>query len=54
MRYVRLQGGLAHEQGRGDVKAQTEQVLKNLSAVLAAAGTSMDRAVKATVFLKKR
>jgi 2-iminobutanoate/2-iminopropanoate deaminase len=36
----------------GDIKVQTEQVLKNLSAVLAAAGTSMDRAVKATVFLK--
>jgi 2-iminobutanoate/2-iminopropanoate deaminase len=36
----------------GDVKVQTERVLKNLSAVLAAAGTSMDRAVKVTVFLK--
>jgi len=36
----------------GDVKAQTERTLKNLSAVLAAAGTSMDRAVKVTVFLK--
>ncbi len=36
----------------GDVKAQTERVLKNLSAVLAAAGTSLDRAVKVTVFLK--
>jgi 2-iminobutanoate/2-iminopropanoate deaminase len=36
----------------GDIKVQTERVLKNLSAVLAAAGTSMDRAVKATVFLK--
>ena len=36
----------------GDIKAQTERVLKNLSAVLAAAGTSMDRAVKVTVFLK--
>jgi 2-iminobutanoate/2-iminopropanoate deaminase len=36
----------------GDVKAQTERVLKNLSAILAAAGTSMDRAVKTTVFLK--
>ena len=36
----------------GDVKAQTERVLKNLSAVLAAAGTSMDRVVKTTVFLK--
>jgi 2-iminobutanoate/2-iminopropanoate deaminase len=36
----------------GDVKAQTERVLKNLSAVLAAAGSSMDRVVKTTVFLK--
>jgi 2-iminobutanoate/2-iminopropanoate deaminase len=36
----------------GDVKAQTERVLKNLSAVLAAAGSSLDRAVKVTVFLK--
>ncbi len=36
----------------GDIKAQTERVLKNLSAVLEAAGTSMDRAVKTTVFLR--
>jgi len=36
----------------GDVKAQTDRVLKNLSAVLAAAGTSLDKAVKTTVFLK--
>ena len=36
----------------GDVKAQTERALKNLAAVLAAAGTSLDRAVKTTVFLK--
>jgi 2-iminobutanoate/2-iminopropanoate deaminase len=36
----------------GDVKAQTERTLKNLSAVLTAAGSSMDRAVKVTVFLK--
>jgi 2-iminobutanoate/2-iminopropanoate deaminase len=36
----------------GDVKAQTERVLKNLSLVLAGAGTSLDRAVKVTVFLK--
>ena len=36
----------------GDIKAQTARVLKNISAVLAAAGTSMDRAVKVTVFLK--
>lgn len=37
---------------QGDVKAQTEQVLKNLSAVLTQAGTSLDNAVKATVYLK--
>jgi 2-iminobutanoate/2-iminopropanoate deaminase len=36
----------------GDIKAQTERVLKNLSAVLAGAGSGMDRAVKVTVFLK--
>jgi 2-iminobutanoate/2-iminopropanoate deaminase len=36
----------------GDVKAQTERVLKNLSVVLAAAGSNMDRVVKTTVFLK--
>jgi 2-iminobutanoate/2-iminopropanoate deaminase len=36
----------------GDIKAQTERILTNLSAVLAAAGSSLDRAVKTTVFLK--
>src|SRR5204863_8753006 len=36
----------------GDVRAQTDRVLKNLSNVLAAAGSSLDRAVKTTVFLK--
>lgn len=35
----------------GDVKAQTRRVLENLRAVLAAAGSSLDRAVKATVYL---
>ena len=35
----------------GDVKAQTEQVLKNLAAVLDAAGTSFRNVVKTTVFL---
>jgi 2-iminobutanoate/2-iminopropanoate deaminase len=34
-----------------DVAEQTEQVLKNLSAVLDAAGTSLDGVVKTTVFL---
>jgi 2-iminobutanoate/2-iminopropanoate deaminase len=36
----------------GGVAAQTERVLKNLAAVLTAAGTSMERVVKTTVFLK--
>jgi len=36
----------------GDVKVQTERVVKNLSIVLAAAGSSLDKAVKVTVFLK--
>ena len=37
---------------QGDVAAQTERVLKNLSAILGAAGTSLERVVKTTVFLK--
>ncbi|MFO0645284.1 MAG: RidA family protein [Polyangiales bacterium] len=36
----------------GDVRAQTERVMKNLAAVLAAAGASFDRVVKTTIFLK--
>lgn len=36
----------------GDIARQTERVLENLKAVLAAAGSSLDRAVKTTVFLK--
>ena len=35
----------------GDVEAQAERVLGNLAAVLAAAGSSLARVVKATVFL---
>lgn len=34
-----------------DVAEQTEQVLKNLSAVLEAAGTDLNKVVKTTVFL---
>lgn len=36
----------------GDVKAQTHQVFKNLQAVLAEAGASLETVVKATVFIK--
>lgn len=35
----------------GDIRAQTERVLKNLEAVLAAAGSSLAAAVKTTVYL---
>jgi 2-iminobutanoate/2-iminopropanoate deaminase len=36
----------------GDIAPQTERVLNNISAILAAAGTSLDRVVRTTVFLK--
>lgn len=36
----------------GDIKAQTEQVFKNLEAILTEAGTSFDNVIKATVFIK--
>src|SRR5579884_3714397 len=36
----------------GDIAAQTDRVLNNISAVLTAAGSSLDRVVKTTVFLK--
>ncbi len=35
----------------GDVRAQTEQVMKNLGEVLSAAGSSYEKAVKTTCFL---
>ena len=37
----------------GGIEAQTRQVLENLKAVLEAAGSSLDRVVKATVFLRR-
>lgn len=36
----------------GDVAKQTARVLENLKAIAEAAGSSLDKAVKATVFLK--
>jgi len=36
----------------GDVAAQTDRVLKNLSGILAAAGTGLEKVVRSTVFLK--
>ena len=35
----------------GDIATQTERVLQNLTAILAASGTSLHRVVKTTVFL---
>jgi 2-iminobutanoate/2-iminopropanoate deaminase len=36
----------------GDIAAQTERVLQNLKAIVEAAGSSLDKAVRTTVFLK--
>ena len=35
----------------GDIRAQTERVMENLGAVLAAAGVGFDKVVKATIFV---
>jgi 2-iminobutanoate/2-iminopropanoate deaminase len=35
----------------GDIRAQTERVLKNLRAVLEAAGSSLEKVVRTTVYL---
>jgi 2-iminobutanoate/2-iminopropanoate deaminase len=36
----------------GDVSAQTDRVLKNLSAILQASGSTMEQVLRCTVFLK--
>jgi 2-iminobutanoate/2-iminopropanoate deaminase len=36
----------------GDVSAQTERVLQNLSAILAASGSGLEKVLRCTVFLK--
>jgi len=36
----------------GDVAAQTERVIKNLSGILTAAGSGLEKVVRSTVFLK--
>ena len=41
-------GGLV---GRGDIREQTRAVFTNIAAILDAAGSSLDRVVKTTVFL---
>lgn len=41
----------ANQIARGDFAAQTHQVMRNIASILAAAGTSLDRAVKMNVAL---
>jgi len=36
----------------GDVSAQTDRVMKNLSAILEASGSSLEKVLRCTVFLK--
>ena len=36
----------------GDITAQTDRVLKNLAAILEASGSTLDRVLRCTVFLK--
>src|SRR5436305_14715041 len=51
--FVSGQRGVRPDHGEieGDITQQTEQVFANLRAILDAAGTSLDRIVKTTVFL---
>jgi 2-iminobutanoate/2-iminopropanoate deaminase len=37
---------------QGDIAEQTEQVMRNLAAILSEAGSGLDRLVKTTVFLQ--
>ncbi len=39
------------EMVQGDIKAQTEQVMKNIASILAAANVSFDHVVRTTIFL---
>ena len=53
--FVFVSGQLGVDSGgnmvEGGIAEQTEQVMKNLSAILEAAGTSLESIVKATIFL---
>jgi 2-iminobutanoate/2-iminopropanoate deaminase len=55
--FIFVSGQIALDPGtqqliQGDVAAQAERVLQNLSAILTAAGSSLAQVVKTTVFLK--
>jgi 2-iminobutanoate/2-iminopropanoate deaminase len=53
--YVFVSGQLGLRPGEtalaGDVAAQTEQIFRNLAAILEEAGSGLDRLIKTTVFL---
>ncbi|MEO0074221.1 MAG: RidA family protein [candidate division WOR-3 bacterium] len=54
--FVFTSGQIAIDPGSGElvktgIEQETEQVLRNLSSVLAAAGTGLDRAVRVNVYL---
>lgn len=55
-KFVFCSGQIAMDAGgkmaEGDVKAQTKKVLENLRAVLEASGSSLEKVVKTTVYLK--
>ena len=40
------------EMNTGDITSETEQVMKNLNAILSEAGMSFDNVVKTTIFIK--
>jgi 2-iminobutanoate/2-iminopropanoate deaminase len=55
--FVFVSGQVAIDPGRqqvidGDVAAQTDRVMKNLSGILQAAGSGLEKVVRSTVFLK--
>src|SRR5262245_28745720 len=53
--FVSGQGPIDPKTGKivlGDIRNQTKLVLDNIAAILQAAGSSLDRAVKCSVFLK--
>ncbi|HXX92626.1 MAG TPA: Rid family detoxifying hydrolase, partial [Planctomycetota bacterium] len=53
--FVSGQGPLDPKTGeyrKGDIRAETRQVFENLKAILAAAGSSLDRVVKCNVYLR--
>lgn len=52
--YTSGQVGINPETGEivdGGIQSETQQTMENISAILEAAGTSLDNAIKATVFL---